>query len=176
MCWAETTWKSKKSQWKRYLQFCDSYELAPVPGSIDTICLYITYLTSQVAYSTICNYLSGVWSLHSYLGFDTPAKGTFLVSCALRGARRLLGDSVFASEPLSPEQLILIYGTLDHSSDDDLLFWTATVLAYRCLLRKSHYTSSNHMLQLKDIEFTSYGICVSMRSSKTIQYRERELI
>lgn len=173
MCWAETTWKSKKSQWKRYLQFCDSYELAPVPGSIDTICLYITYLTSQVAYSTICNYLSGVWSLHSYLGFDTPAKGTFLVSCALRGARRLLGDSVFASEPLSPEQLILIYGTLDHSSDDDLLFWTATVLAYRCLLRKSHYTSSNHMLQLKDIEFTSYGICVSMRSSKTIQYRER---
>lgn len=95
------------------------------------------------------------------------------MSCALRGARRLLGDTVFASDPLSPEQLTLIYKTLDHTSNGDLLFWTATVLAYRCLLRKSHYTNSNHMLQVEDVEFTLYGIIVNMKSSKTIQFRER---
>lgn len=144
-----------------------------MPGSIDTICLYIAYLTKQVAYSTICNYISGVWSLHSYLGYPSPAKGTFLVTCAMRGAHRLLGNSVTASEPLSPEQLLQIYGTLNYASNEDLVFWTATVLAYRCLLRKSHYTNSNHMLQVGDVEFTTYGICIHMRSSKTIQYRER---
>lgn len=173
LCWADTTWRSKKSQWDRYMRFCDQYNQHPIPGSIDTICLYIAYLSSQVAYSTICNYISGVWSLHSYLGYPAQAKGTFLVTCALRGARRLLGDSVFASEPLSPEQLLRIYHTLDHSNNEDLLFWSATVLAYRCLLRKSHYTNSNHMLQFDDVEFTTYGVCISMRSSKTIQYRER---
>lgn len=173
LCWAESTWRSKQSQWRRYLSFCKLYNQDPIPGSIDTICLYIAYLTSQVGYSTICNYISGVWSLHNYFGYPTMAKGTFLVSCAMKGARRLLGDNVSSAEPISPEQLVLMYRTLNYLNDADLLFWTATVLAYRCLLRKSHYTSSPHMLQVEDIEFTSHGLCLNMRSSKTIQYRER---
>lgn len=173
LCWADTTWLTKRSQWKRYLTFCSTYDLQPAPASIDTVCCYITYLAGQVCYSTICNYISAVWSLHDFIDSTSPAKGSFLVKCTLKGARRLLGDTVLSADPLLPEHLMLIYRALDHKNILHLVFWTAITLAYRCLLRKGHYTYSTHMLRRQDVEFTDYGVCITLHSSKTIQYRER---
>lgn len=158
------------------MTFCDIYQLEPIPASVDVICLYITYLSDQVKYTTICNYLSAVWSLHEYLGVTPKAKGTFLVKCTLRGARRLLGDKVLTADPLLPEHLVQIFRTLDHRNLSDLIFWTALVLGYRCLLRKGHFTRSPHMLKRSDIQFTNYGMSVTLRSSKTIQFAEREVV
>lgn len=79
LCWADTTWLTKRTQWKRYLSFCNDYRLDPAPASTETVCCYITFLTNQVCYSTITNYVSAIWSLHDFLGVPTPAKGTFLV-------------------------------------------------------------------------------------------------
>lgn len=110
------------------------YQLWPAPETIDTICCYITYLSEQVCYNTICNYISAVWSLHDIIDCHSPARGSFLVKCSLRGACRLLGDSVLSAEPLYPEQLLLIYRSLDHKDITDLTFWSAICLAFRCLL------------------------------------------
>lgn len=176
MVWAESTWSSKRSQWKRYLDFCSLYNLSAVPASDQTGSLYITYLTDQVCFSTICNYVSSVWSLHSFLGEEPVAKGSFLVTCTLKGAKRLLGDVTLSATPLFPDELVEMYKLLDYKDLSDLVFWTATCLAYRCLLRKSHYTSSPHSIRVEDIEFTDYGLSLSIRSSKTIQYSERVLV
>lgn len=157
------------------MNFCDEYGLDAIPASVDVICLYITYLCDQVKYSTICNYLSAVWSLHEHLGEKPLAKGAFLVRCTLRGARRLLGDNVLSADPLMPEHLVQIYYTLNHRNLSDLIFWSALVLGYRCLLRKGHFTKSPHMLKRSDVKFTTYGMCITLRSSKTIQFSEREV-
>lgn len=173
LCWADSTWLARKSQWKRFLTFCSTYDLEPTPASIDTICCYITYLSSQVCYSSICNYISSVWSLHDFVDSTSPARGSFLVKYTLRGAKRLLGDTTLSADPLLPKDLMLIYRSLDRKNLKDLVFWTALTLAYRCLLRKSHYTYSTHMLRRQDVEFTDYGACITLRSSKTLQYKER---
>lgn len=173
MCWADSTWVTRKSQWRRYINFCDLYDFKPLPATIDMICLYITYLTDQVKYSTICNYLSAVWSLHEHFGYAPSARNTFLVRCTLRGARRLLGDSVLTADPLMPEDLMKLYRFMNKKSLFDLLFWCALCLGYRCLLRKSHFTYSNHTLLYSDVKFTEYGMHITLRSSKTIQYSER---
>lgn len=176
LCWAESTWKCRSSQWKKYLKFCKLYNLVPVPATPETVSLYITYLCDSLAYSSICNYLSSVWSLHEMVGSTPVAKGDFLVRCTLRGARRLLGDSVLSADPLLPTDLLKIYRVMNFKSLSDLVFWTALVLAFRCLLRKGHFTASPHNLLRQDIEFTDYGLKLVIRSSKTIQYREREVV
>lgn len=144
-----------------------------VPASDQTVSLYITYLTDHVCFSTIANYVSSVWSLHNFLGEEPIAKGSFLVTCTLKGAKRLLGDITLSADPLFPSNLLDIYRALDYKDLSDLVFWTATCLAFRCLLRKSHYTVSPHTLRVDDIVFTDYGMSVSLRSSKTIQFSER---
>lgn len=173
LIWAESTWSTKRSQWKRFLDFCHLYDLDPIPASSETICLYITFLTDQVKYTTIMNYVSSIWSLHEFLGAEPLAKNSFLVRCTLTGAKRLLGNAVLTADPLLPEDLLKIYMTLDRSDPKDLLFWVCVCLAFRCLLRKCHYTSSPHCLKSSDVEFTSYGMCLVLNSSKTIQYKER---
>lgn len=173
LCWADATWRTRRSQWKRYNDFCTNYGLTPAPASTDTICLYITHLTYTLKYSTICNYLSAVWSLHDYIGVPSSAKNSFMVKCTLRGARRLLGDTVLTADPLLPEDLILLYRQMDFSNLTDLMFWSALVLMYRCLLRKGHVTASPHNKLRSNLEFMSYGACLTVYSSKTIQFRER---
>lgn len=163
------------SQWKRYGNFCSMYNLVPVPAEVETICLYITHLCDTLKYSTIVNYVSSIWGLHNYMGIEPIAKGNFLISCTLRGARRLLGDAVLTSDPLLPEHLMKLYACMCYSSVFDLVFWSALCLGYRCLLRKCHFTQSTHSIARDDVTFTSYGMCVVIRSSKTIQFSERTL-
>lgn len=133
----------------------------------------MTYLTQSLAYSLICNYLSAVCSLHEFMGYESKAKGSFLLLCTLRGAKRQLVDFTLSANPLLPEHLILIYSFLNFNSKKDLIFWCALCLSFRCLLRKCHFTSSPHMLLRSQVEFTDYGILLSIASSKTIQFRER---
>lgn len=173
MCWAESTWTTRNSQWRRYLNFCADYRLTSVPATVETTCLYVTYLSQSLAYSSICNYLSAVWSLHEFMGYKPRAKGSFLLSCTLRGAKRLLGDCTLSADPLLPNHLVLMYSFLNFNNKRDLVFWCALCLSFRCLLRKSHFTASPHMLLRSQVEFTDYGVLISIASSKTIQFRER---
>lgn len=163
------------SQWKKYNDFCSMYNLKAVPAAVDTVCLYIAFMCDSLKYSTIVNYVSAVWALHNYMGVEPLAKGNFLISCTLRGARRLLGDAVLTSDPLLPEHLVKIYSCMCYSNMFDLVFWTALCLGYRCLLRKCHFTQSIHSISRDDVTFTDYGICIVIRSSKTIQFGERTL-
>lgn len=148
----------------------------PVPASVDSICLYITYLTDSLKYSTICNYVSAVWTLHELMGVNPPAKGHFLVKCTMMGARRLLGDYVLSAEPLLPDDLVSMYAHLNHTDLRDLIFWAAICLMFRCLLRVGHVTKSVHCVCRKDLLLTKYGLCLTLRSSKTIQFAEREVL
>lgn len=176
MCWAVSTWKSRRSQWKRYYDFCDLYSLQPLPATVDNVCLYITFLTSQVKYKTICNYISALWAMHKFFGFPPTAQDSYLVKCTLQGARRLLGDVTLSADPLLPEDLVCMYKTLNYKDTSDLVFWTALCLGFRCLLRKGHYTASDHTIYRKHVKFTDYGLCLLLESSKTIQYKERSVL
>lgn len=107
------------------------------------------------------------------MGYEPKAKGAFLLSCTLRGAKRLLGDTTLSADPLLPEHLLVMYPLLNFNNKKDLIFWCAICLSFRCLLRKSHFTDSPHMLTRSQIEFTEYGMILNITSSKTIQFKER---
>ena len=173
LCWADSTIKAYKSRWRRYFTFCDIYDLLPLPVDIEGACLYIVHLTKSVCYLTITNYVSSVWKLHDYLGYAHPDPSCFLIQSTLRGAKRLLGSATKPALPVTPANLVDIFYRLDFSKYKDLQFWCALVLSFRCLLRVGHITRSPHEIQVRDIEFTDCGMDLTIRSSKTIQFRER---
>ena len=129
-CWSDNTWKSRKSQWKRFFGFCSEFGLTPLPADVETIGLYVTFLARDCCYVTIANYISGVWALHDYWGVAHVDPTAFLVRSTLLGAKRLLGCESVQADPLSPEQLLLIYKVLDMNLFSDLQFWCAIVLMY----------------------------------------------
>ena len=173
LCWSVNTHKARRSQWRRYDRFCMDYGLIPLPASTETVCLYITYLARSCCYVTIKNYISGLWALHDYWGTPHVDPSVFLIKSTMTGAKRLLGCETVQAEPLSPQDMIKLYKCLDISNPKDLQLWCALTVAYRCLLRVSHITTSPHTIKAGDVRFTSSGMDISIRSSKTIQFRER---
>ena len=82
--------------------------------------------------------------------------------------------------PLTTTQLLHMYRLV--SLDDNLshAMWCGIVLSFRTLLRKSNlvpetYADVGHVLTRGDVTFTKDGMLLRVRSSKTIQYRERVL-
>ena len=67
---AESSAKTRMSQWKRYLEFCPIYWAHPLPAEPHLICMYIDHL-EELQRSTIWNYVGGVTLLHKLKGFDT---------------------------------------------------------------------------------------------------------
>lgn len=102
-----------------------------------------------------------------------PPSDSFLVRSTLLGAKRLLGNTQFSSDPLLPRQLIKIMGTLNFQNSNDLVFWCAIVLAFRGLLRKSLICKGENNLLRSDIQSFPWGIINSIRKSKTIQFKDR---
>ena len=175
-CWADNTWKARKSQWRRYHLFCEDFRLTPLPAAAETIGLYITFLARKCCYVTICNYVSGVWALHDYWGIPHVDATTFLISSTLRGAKRLLGCESIQAPPLSPKDMGRIWYSMDLNKLCDVQFWCALTIMYRCLLRVSHVVTSPHTMKVKDLRWTDTGMDVTIRSSKVIQFKERVVL
>lgn len=85
--------------------FCDDY----VSACDSLIKNYSTIRN----YSTICNYMSSVWLLHDIEGVPHIDPNCYLMKETLAGAKRSLGCQVRQVDPLSPEDLLKIYHTLD---------------------------------------------------------------
>ena len=68
--------------------------LDPVPASLDVVLLYVTHLANRLCYSSIKQYLGGLWQLHKIMGLDHLDLNRFELYITMRGIRRVLGDTV----------------------------------------------------------------------------------
>lgn len=155
------------------MNFCTELHVIPLPASPDLICLYIAYMVRSFRYVSIVNYVSALRMLHKCYLFTPVSNDNFLVTSTLLGAKRLLGDEQFSSDPLLPCHLHTMYKTLNMKEQEDLIFWTAITVCFRGLLRKSSVCQGPNCLLRSDITFTNWGMLISVRKSKTIQFRER---
>lgn len=170
---AESSWRTRRSQWKHYVTFCEDLIIAPLPASPELLCLYIAYMARSFKYIIIVNYISAVRVLHRCYAYEPVGSENFLVKSTLLGAKRLLGDEQFSSDPLLPKHLCMIYKTLNVGKIEDLVFWTAVITCFRGLLRKSSVCQGSNCMTRSEITFKNWGALISIRKSKTIQFKER---
>lgn len=124
------TSRTRLSQWKKYFDFCSAYGFQPLPASECLVCLYITHLTATLNYTSITNYVSGLWALHKNYGFSHPDPSGFLISSTLRGAKFELGNFTHQAQPMTLEIMRRIFLILDVRKLDDLVFWLMLVAGF----------------------------------------------
>ena len=85
---AEGTPKNLKAQWRAYLLFCKFYGLKTIPATTETLCLYGQFSgRSFKSVESIRNYISGVKTMHLFLGIKFPKKICFRLIWCLRDWR-----------------------------------------------------------------------------------------
>ena len=178
--WSPSTWRTKSSQWKKYIKFSDSIQSPALPTSTKHMCRYLVDMSKSLRYTTIQNYVSGVLSLNAYFGYDAKfirSDITFIMT--LSGIRRVLGDP----EPVRPSftlaDILRMFEYVDMKDLQDRVLWTCLALSFRGLLRKCNIVQDSllvkegHFLRRGAVTFRSWGMELAISSSKTIQYGQR---
>lgn len=179
MAWSASTWKTKTSQWKRFLGFCELAGATPVPTKLNVMCRYAVHLSRSLRYSTIQNYISAVISLNNYFNYDVLyIRSEFTFAMTMSGIRRALGDPEPHRPTLFLEDLHSMFSKVDLASTNELTMWACITLAFRGLLRKSNLVPDSdalkgHYLRRGAVVITNWGMEVKVSSSKTIQYCQK---
>ena len=174
--WSANTLATRNSQWRKYLKFCADIGQVPMPADVQTVVRFLVFLARDCKYSTVNNYLSALISLHKFYGYDVTFRDSFLVKLVMRGLRAQLGDHKIQMQHLTVSQLTsMFHGSVKTSLD--LAIWGILILSFRSLLRKSNIVPDSpinmrHVVRRRDVVFSSWGITILVRSTKTLQAQE----
>lgn len=163
-------------QVRKYLEFVGVFAEthSPLPCPSPQVALYATWLARTLKYTSVLNYLSGLNNFLRQNGSPPIAYTDFEISSTLRGIRRERSFAPRQAIPLLPGMLIRIFSFL--TSNKAHVAWRAAMLcSFRALLRKCQVTLSDSSLLRRDFRFFSWGLIISIRRSKTIQFHERVL-
>lgn len=179
--WAESTLKTRNSQWSKFITFCRANQLNPMPAEVLTVARFLVNVGQTCAYTTCNNYLSAIVMLHKFFGYETSFRDSFVIGLVMKGLGRIIGKQVSQKMGLTPEDFVAIYNKLDLSDLNNITKWSALMLAFRSLLRKSNIVQTNlketgMVILRSDVEFSSKGVLLKVRKSKTIQCKEYELL
>ena len=134
----------------------------------------MTFLARSLSFSSIRQYVSALNGLllsRGFVGIDYECQD---YKACLAGIRRTLGQQVSQAMPLMPEHLRRMFRNLPMTSDS-IAVRAAILLSFRCLLRQNQITGRLNALCRADFSFSKMGLELSVRRSKTIQFRERIL-
>ena len=175
---APNTLKTRRSQWNRYYAFCRQWDIPPLPVTSQNVCRFLVSVGDTLSYTTLNNYVSALNSLGKFYEGDFDLRKDYGITLLLRGFKRLKGDATSPKDPLSPADLRKIFEVVDFNDPRQKLIWTIVLLAFRSLLRKSHFLATSdddceHLLHVRDISFENWGCKITVHSAKTIQFGER---
>jgi hypothetical protein len=175
---AESTKTVYKCQLKRYISFCDKYSYQPVPVSSKVLCRYAAYLADTMRPASIKQYLNVIRILHLENGFKNPLQGDYYLKTVLKGVERIKGNFVSRKMPITVGILLSFLTVLDLNNSQHLAFWSASLVAFYGMLRKSSLfprgSCGNHMC-LSNCILEEWGIKIVLSYSKTIQCQERRV-
>jgi len=137
-------------------------------------------LSPYCKYSTIINYLFAINVLHWHFGHVT-FQDVFSIKIIIPGLQCILGNAQVQKLSITPGILVRIQPQLAAPSDSG--FWTAMLLEFYMFFRKSNLVPKSgknfdpaKTLSRRDIIIRPWGLIICVRWSKTIQFRERQLL
>lgn len=175
---AEGTTKNLWWQWKLFIMFCTYFSFNPLPATIECLCLYAQFLSrSFKSVSSICNYISGVRTLHVLLDSPYEADNSVELKMTLRGLRRTKPHKVRQAAPLCPRLLARIYVNIVFQDPVQATLWALILLAFFTLARKSNLVvtgkqkfDKDKQLCRSDVILGKQGMLVQFKWSKTNQF------
>lgn len=150
----------------------------PVPADDSTLCRYVAYLAEKLRPDSIKQYLNVIRLLHLESGLANPLYDSWVLNTLLKGIKREKGGQVNRKLPITTDILCRMAACLDLGNSQTLTFWSACLLAFFGMLRKSSLfpadpRQADHLL-VDHCSIEDWGMVIYLQYSKTIQYRERK--
>ena len=169
--WAPTTWRTKVSQWKKYVIFCNTIQVPAIPTDTTLMCRFIVSLSGGLKYKTIDNYVSGVLALNKLYGHDRDhIRQDFIFSSTMSGLQRIIGDPEPCRPTLCVYDLLPMFMYVEIGDPSKRAMWACIALAFRALLRKSNLVPNSisdpgvHYLRRGALTFTTWGMQMAISS------------
>ena len=96
--WADTTWRNRSSQLRKWLRFCDEDDRCPLPATDGDVLAYIGFLSLEGRISSVSlpHYLTAVSKYHELHHLPTPTKTPMIRTAIAAYARRHNADRALA--------------------------------------------------------------------------------
>ena len=188
---APSTQRTYSSAQKRYLVFCSTSSLAPLPLSDSTLCRYVAHLAREhIKHKSIKTYLSALRNLQIMAQMGDPFRNTFsLLEQVLNGIKReqAKSGSLKSRErlPITPEILRHIRRVWERNSThpDMIMLWAACCTCFFGFLRCGEITvpsvqefDPGYHLSYGDVRLDSTTqpsvVDVNIKASKTDPFRQ----
>ena len=178
---AESTRRTRTSQWNQFLRFCKQFDLLPLPASPRVLTLFVTHLAHRgLEYSSILNYLHSLSALHTTHDMAPPDLSHYSVQQVLAGLRRQRENLPMKRAPITLQHLVAIKHNLPsvprHKRD---CFYAACLTAFFTLLRKSNLffsTASVTYLQQQDLTFRNGAAHLRVRRIKNSKFKNSDVV
>ena len=150
---------------------------------------YLAFLSKSLScYRSLVNYVNILKHINKSLGADISFMQDYDAFLAQRALRRIMGDSVRVTHPVTVDILLNIFQHFDWSSQLHIcmhaLFLHVPVVAFFSFLRISNlvpyalvdcHSDYAYFLRRQDVSFTESGAALRVYRTKTIQFKQRVL-
>ena len=181
----ESTKRNMRSQLRAYLSFCAHYQFSPFPVSKNVFLAYLVFLSHSLAsYQSLLNYTNILKHINYALGADVSFMSDYDCSLTQRGLRRVMGDRVYHTSPITVDILLRIFQSFQPRNVFHACMRAAFLVAFFSFLRVSNlvpytlsevHSSTSFFLRRRDITFTASGAYLKVFRTKTIEFKQRIL-
>ena len=179
--WAPSTKKTYATHKAAYLRFSRMVGVSPLPANSRHICRYAVYLARTKAFSSVKQYINIIRIMSLEANLPNPLEGDYSLKQVMLGLKRKLGEKAARKLPITKAHLYHIFSKLDISLPLHGVYWGACLTLFYTLLRRSNvlttFLSFNPDIHLtrKDVSVGANGTLISIKHTKTIQFKQREL-
>ena len=173
-------------QINRYLDFCLEHKYVPAPCSniqLRRFAAWVADTPKIAAYGTVSNYISAVRTFHKIIGLPPPQLTEHLTSLTLKGLRLEMAQPTKQAFPVTPQIFSRMFAFVDVQSPEQVTAWSALIFVFHLLLRKSNIVPDtqaafdpNKQLTRGSLTLAANAMLVNIVWSKTLQFREKELL
>ena len=167
---ANNTLRAYKSDFKDFGNFCYKHGLNSLPTEPKIISLYLTHLSKNSKISTLRRRLVSISMVHKLKGHYLDTKHPIIIENLL-GIRRVKGSIQKGKKPLLINHLKSIINVINEQKIDEikkLRDKSIILIGFGGGFRRTELISIDH----EDLEFTSEGLKIIIKKSKTDQIGE----
>ncbi|CAG2200459.1 unnamed protein product [Mytilus edulis] len=170
---SKNTVKKYSYAFKRFSVWCSNYDLCPLPASVITVAVYLSFLIqSEVSSSVLNGAFYGIKWEHDLNLYSNVFTSDFL-SIVLEGGVRLLSKPVNKKEPITHDIIKRVIDKFGLSTNlADLRICCLVLLSYAGFLR---YSELSH-LKASNLRFYDSHVEITIVSSKTDVYRQGNVV
>lgn len=160
---AANTLRAYRADWRKFTAWCDERQLVPLPAAAETVAMFAAELAGAEKASTLQRRMSAIAEAHRAAGFESPTRAG-IVQSVLAGARRAHGSAQEGKAALLTQDILAMVATCDEDLAG-LRDRALVLLGFAGAFRRGELVA----LQVEDLAFTSSGLVVTVRRSKTDQ-------